>query len=68
MYTHLEAELAKVRIQEARDWATRQAVLKSLRTRRAPVRVVIGLSLVRVGRWLAGSAKRPRTAPRRAIA
>lgn len=68
MYTHLEAELAKVRIQEARDWAAHQAVLQGLRPRRAPMRVVIGLSLVKVGRWLVRSAGRPSAAAGRAIA
>ena len=68
MNTHLEFELARVRLQEARDWAASQAVIESLRGPRQPMRVAVGLGLVKVGRWLAGPVKERGTEPGRAIA
>lgn len=68
MNTHMELELATVRLEEARAWASRQAVIKSLRSPRQPMRVVVGLGLVRVGRWLARPAVKRSAEPGRAIA
>jgi hypothetical protein len=68
MYTPIEADLVKLRINEAREWAAHQATLRRLRVVSPPLRVVIGLALVRIGRWLAGSAGKRTTAPRRATA
>ena len=68
MYSHLEVELARVRLEAAREWASRQALLKGLQAERQPMRVVVGLGLVKLGRWMAGGADRPSTAPRRAVA
>ena len=56
MNTYLEAELARGRLDEARAWAAREALAQSLRPAPQPVRVWLGLALVKAGQWLAGSA------------
>ena len=68
MNTHLEVELARMKLSEAREWATQQAILESLKGPRQPMRVAVGLGLVRVGRWLAGPAEKSAGAHGRAIA
>lgn len=68
MNTHLEAWLVRERLEEARAFAAQQAVLQSLRPARRPVRVFLGLSLIRIGRWLAGKAPRAAGEPKRATA
>jgi len=68
MYTHLEAWMVRERLEEARAFAARQAVLQSLRPERRPVRVSLGLSLIRIGRWLAGQAPRSASEPHRVTA
>ncbi len=68
MYSHLEEELARARLESAREWASRQALLKSLEAERQPMRVVIGLGLVKFGRWMAGCTDQPSAVRRRAVA
>ena len=65
MNTHLELELARIRLEEARAWAAQYAVVRDLRAARQPMRVTVGRGLVKVGRWLAGD---PGTERRRATA
>ena len=49
--THL---LVKERIEEARAFGARRALVRSLRPPRRPVRVRLGLVLVRIGHWMLG--------------
>jgi hypothetical protein len=58
MNAHLHEMLVKERLDEARATAARLALLRALRPARQPLRVVVGLALIRVGRWLAGRAPR----------
>lgn len=44
--------LVKERIEEARDFGARRALVRSLRPPRRPVRVRLGLILVRIGYWM----------------
>jgi hypothetical protein len=62
MDTHMQLQLAKERLDEARATAARWALLRSLRPARRPVRVAVGLALIRIGHWLAGRAPRRATA------
>ena len=64
MNTHLHAQLVKERLDEARAEAARVALLRALAPARRPVRVALGLALIKAGRLLAGRA----TGPRRATA
>jgi hypothetical protein len=68
MFSHLDLEVAKDRLEAAREWARHQALVKGLEAERQPMRVVVGLGLVKVGRWMAGCTDQPSTAPRRAVA
>jgi hypothetical protein len=68
MFSHLDLEVAKARLEAARVWASHQALVKSLEAERQPMRVVLGLGLVKLGRWIAGRADQPATAPGRAVA
>lgn len=68
MNTHLDGWLVSERLEEARAFAARQALLRSLRAKRLPVRVWVGLALIRVGRWLARQAAKPQGEPKRATA
>ncbi len=58
MNIYLDEELVRDRIDEARALAARQALIRSLRPVRRPVRVALGLALIRVGHWMAGRAPR----------
>lgn len=62
MNTHLDLQLARERLDEARAAAARSALVRSLRPARRPVRVAVGLALIRIGHWLAGRAPRRATA------
>ena len=68
MNWHLDAELARQKLAEARAWSRRQACLNSLQDDRQPVRVRVGLGLVRLGRWLADTADEPDRASGRVAA
>jgi len=62
MDTHLQLQLAKGRLDEARATAAHWALIRSLRPARRPVRVAVGLALIKIGHWLAGRAPRRATA------
>jgi hypothetical protein len=62
MDTHLHLQLAKERLDEARATAAHWALIRSLRPARRPVRVAVGLALIKIGHWLAGRAPRRATA------
>jgi hypothetical protein len=68
MNTHLHAQLVKERLDEARAQAAQRALLRALAPPRRPVRVAIGLALIRAGQWVAGQAAKPSAGPRRATA
>ncbi len=68
MNMHLEEWVIRERLEEARAYAARRAVLSTLRVKRLPVRVSAGLALIRAGRWLAGQAPKPQGEPKRATA
>ncbi len=68
MNTHLQECLVRERLNEARALAARNRLVRSLRTARLPVRVFVGLALIRLGRFLAGGAPSSASQPDRATA
>jgi hypothetical protein len=68
MNTHLQLQLARQRLDEARADAARWALIRTLRPARRPVRVAVGLALIKAGHWVAGRAARRAVQPRRATA
>jgi hypothetical protein len=68
MALHLEVETARARLEEAREWAAHRALVRSLAAPRQPLRVAVGLGLVRVGHWLAGMGDQAPADPSRATA
>lgn len=46
--------LVKERMEEARAFGARRARARSLRPPRRPIRVYLGLGLVRIGHWMLG--------------
>ena len=68
MNMYLDEQLVRDRLEDARAVATRQTLVSSLRPVRRPVRVALGLALIRAGHWMAGRAPRRAGQPRRATA
>lgn len=68
MSTYVDEQLVKARLEEARAMAARQALVQSLRPVRRPMRVALGLALIRAGHWMAGRTPRRAGQPRRATA
>lgn len=68
MNTYLDEELVRQRLDEARAFAAQQALLWSVRPARRPVRVRLGLALIRTGHWVAGRAPRRAGEPSRVTA
>ena len=66
MYTDLDGLVVANRLEEARDFAARQRLIAALRPTRSPVRVLVGLALIRAGRWVAGQTPRRGIEPYRA--
>ncbi len=62
MDTHMQLQLAKEHLDEARATAAQWTLVRSLRPARRPVRVAVGLALIKIGHWLAGRAPRRATA------
>lgn len=56
------------RLDEARATAARHRLILSARPEREPLRVLVGLTLIKAGRWLARTAPRRVTQPKRATA
>jgi hypothetical protein len=56
MNMYLDELLVRDRLDDARLKAARRATVRSLRPARWPVRVSLGLALVRAGLWIAGRA------------
>jgi len=68
MNMYLDEQLVRDRLDDARAMAARNATVLGLRPIRRPVRVALGLGLIRVGHWIAGRGPRRATQPRRATA
>lgn len=62
MIMHLDEQLVRERLDEARADAARQALIRSLRPVRRPVRVIVGVALIKIGHWVAGQA--PKAIPK----
>ena len=58
MNIFLDEQLVRERLAEARAFAVQQALIRSLRPVRRPVRVAVGQALIRVGHWVAGRGPR----------
>jgi hypothetical protein len=58
MISHLDEHLVRERLEEARAFAARAALIRSLRPARRPVRVVVGIALIKFGHWVAGQASK----------
>ena len=66
MNAYLAEWMARERLDEARAFAARQAAIRTFAPTRHPVRMAVGLALIKAGHWVAGRA--PRRQPRRATA
>ena len=67
MNFHVEEQIARDRLREARRIAAEANLVRDLSGGSEPLRVTVGLGLIRMGRWLAGSAAK-RQSTRRATA
>lgn len=65
---HLAEQIAKDRLNEARAMAAQARLLGSVRPAPHPLRVALGLALIRMGRSLAGQAAKTAARTRRATA
>ena len=65
---YLAEQIAKDRLTEARAMAAQARLMGSTRPTPDPLRIALGLALIRVGRALAGQAVTNATGPRRATA
>ena len=68
MNMYLDENLVRERLDEARAMAAQMALVRSLRPIRRPVRVAVGLALIRAGRWMAGRAPKRAGEPSRVTA
>ena len=68
MNLYLDEQLVRDRLADARVMAARHSLASRLRPVRRPVRVALGLALIRAGHWMAGRAPRRAGQPRRATA
>ena len=68
MNTFLEECLVRARVDEARARTAQWVLVRSLRPVRQPVRVWLGLTLIRAGRWLAQRAPKRTAEPGRVAA
>ena len=66
MNVYLAEQIAKDRLREARDMATVARLMGT--TAPEPLRVIIGLALIRLGRSVAGRTAKGAAGPRRATA
>ena len=68
MNVYLAEQISKDRLREARDLAAVARLMGSTRPAPEPLRVTIGLALIRLGRLLAGRTAKGAAGPRRATA
>ncbi|HXJ82908.1 MAG TPA: hypothetical protein VMS64_29990 [Candidatus Methylomirabilis sp.] len=68
MNVYLLEQLVNDRLAEARARAAQRALNYPLEPARRPVRVALGLALIRAGQWIAGPAPRRAGRTRRATA
>jgi len=68
MNAYLAEQIAKDRLKEARALARVARLMDASGSAPDPLRVTVGLALIRLGRSLAGRAAKRAAAPRRAIA
>ena len=68
MNVYLAEQIAKDRLREARELATVARMMGTTRPAPEPLRVIIGLALIRLGRSLAGRTAKGAAGPRRATA
>ena len=68
MNVFLDEQLVRERLEEARAMAAQLALIRGLRPVPGPVRVALGLALIRVGHWVAGRAPRRAGEPSRVTA
>jgi len=54
MNPQLVEQVARQRLEEARAEAARWALLRQLRPAPRPVRVAVGLALIKLGHWVVG--------------
>ena len=65
---YLAEQIAKDRLNEAREMAKQARLMGMVHPAPAPLRVALGLALIRVGRSLAGQPAKSTSHPRRATA
>ena len=65
---YLAEQIAKDRLAEARAMAAQGRLMGNVDARPDPLRVTLGLALIRLGRSLAGPAAKGASRPRRATA
>jgi hypothetical protein len=68
MNAYLAEQIAKDRLKEARALARTARLMDAADSGPDPLRVTVGLALIRLGRSLAGRAAKRATSPRRATA
>lgn len=68
MNGHLHYFEVMDRLNEARATAARERLILCARPEREPLRVLIGLAMIKAGRWLARTAPRRAAQPKRATA
>ena len=68
MNAYLAEQIAKDRLKEARALARTARLMDAADSGPDPLRVTVGLALIRLGRSLAGRAAKSATNPRRATA
>ena len=68
MNYYLAEQIAKDRLHEARAMATQARLMGSTPASPDPLRVALGMALIRLGRSLAGQAAKSAAGPRRAAA
>jgi len=64
MNYHVAEQIARDRLREARQMAAHANLIKDLPSNSEPLRVTVGLGLIRMGRWLAGPAAKRQAARR----
>ena len=64
MNYHIAELIAKDRLREARQIAAQAHLIKDLAHDSEPLRVTVGLGLIRMGRWLAGPPAKRQAARR----